>query len=64
MILPPKSNTAHIAFDKALSDIEEEVKEEAVVCVHCGCELDNGKVKDNNENIDNIIVNLYKEYQI
>lgn len=26
----------------------KEVREEAVVCVHCGCELDNGKYKDNN----------------
>ena len=25
-----------------------EVNDEAIVCVHCGCELDNGKNKENN----------------
>ena len=26
-----------------------EVNDEAVICIHCGCELDNGKTKDNNQ---------------
>ena len=26
-----------------------EVHDEAVICIHCGCELDNGKTRDNNQ---------------